>query len=70
MERRRRRASADERRWRDGADSWMKAETGRSLVVQRFNDKKENFVLLFVVVVDRFYIALFSAFEQTHCVRM
>ena len=40
------------------------------MVVQRFNDKKENFVLLFVVVVDRFYIALFSAFEQTHCVRM
>ena len=23
-----------------------------------------------VVVVDRFYIALFSALEQTHCVRM
>ena len=22
------------------------------------------------VVVDRFYIALFSALEQTHCVRM
>ena len=23
-----------------------------------------------VVVVDRFYIALFSALEQTHCARM
>ena len=25
---------------------------------------------VFVVVVDRFYIALFSAHEQTHCARM
>ena len=23
-----------------------------------------------VIIVDRFYIALFSAFEQTHCARM
>ena len=27
-------------------------------------------LLLEIVVVDRFYIALFSAFEQTHCARM
>ena len=27
-------------------------------------------LLLFVVVVERFYIALFSAFEQTLCARM
>ena len=27
-------------------------------------------LLLEIIVVDRFYIALFSAFEQTHCARM
>ena len=27
-------------------------------------------VMLILVVVDRFYIALFSALEQTHCARM
>ena len=27
-------------------------------------------VVAVVVVVDRFYIALFSALEQTHCARM
>ena len=27
-------------------------------------------VLVLVLAVDRFYIALFSAFEQTHCARM
>ena len=27
-------------------------------------------VLVLVVLVDRFYIALFSALEQTHCARM
>ena len=29
-----------------------------------------SFELCFVVVSDRFYIALFSALEQTHCARM
>ena len=28
------------------------------------------FRAIIVVVVDRFYIALFSALEQTHCTRM
>ena len=26
--------------------------------------------LLLIIIIDRFYIALFSAFEQTHCARM
>ena len=30
----------------------------------------EEVVVFVVVVVDRFYIALFSALEQTHCARM
>ena len=29
-----------------------------------------SFVFVVVVVVDRFYIALFSALEQTHCGRV
>ena len=27
-------------------------------------------VVVVVILVDRFYIALFSALEQTHCARM
>ena len=73
MERGRRRASADERSWRDGADSWMKSkrQEGASL----FRDLTIRIIILYcclfvVVVVDRFYIALLSALEQTHCARM
>ena len=31
---------------------------------------EEETLVVFVVVVDRFYIALFFALEQTHCARM
>ena len=26
--------------------------------------------VIIIIIIDRFYIALFSAFEQTHCARM
>ena len=34
------------------------------------SESRWTVVVVFVVVVDRFYIALFSALEQTHCARM
>ena len=27
-------------------------------------------VFTYIIIIDRFYIALFSALEQTHCARM
>ena len=27
-------------------------------------------IIITIIIIDRFYIALFSAFEQTHCARM
>ena len=29
-----------------------------------------KFIIIIIIIIDRFYIALFSAFEQTHCARM
>ena len=30
----------------------------------------KNEIIIIIIIVDRFYIALFSALEQTHCARM
>ena len=30
----------------------------------------EDLGAICIIIIDRFYIALFSAFEQTHCARM
>ena len=27
-------------------------------------------IIIIIIIIDRFYIALFSALEQTHCARM
>ena len=27
-------------------------------------------IIIIIIIIDRFYIALFSALERTHCVRM
>ena len=31
---------------------------------------RRDVVVVVIIIIDRFYIALFSAFEQTHCARM
>ena len=36
---------------------------------QVFTDSTQNRHII-VIIIDRFYIALFSALEQTHCARM
>ena len=28
------------------------------------------FIIIIIIIIDSFYIALFSALEQTHCARM
>ena len=32
--------------------------------------KRDIIVSVIIIIIDRFYIALFSALEQTHCARM
>ena len=38
-----------------------------SAAMDTFITKKPNII---IIIIDRFYIALFSAVEQTHCARM
>ena len=40
------------------------------LLLFRFSSSVFVSVTLGVIIIDRFYIALFSALEQTHCARM
>ena len=37
-----------------------------STIIEKVTDKE----LKKIIIIDRFYIALFSALEQTHCARM
>ena len=48
--------------------SWHNSNVIKRVLLRHNKGKAGKFYI--IIITDRFYIALFSAFEQTHCARM
>ena len=47
---------------------WHQAPKPKHVLLRHNKRKAGKFYI--IIIIDRFYIALFSAFEQTHCARI
>ena len=57
-------------KWIDICVDDMKGSKERLFIMTQTQSLQIFGIIIIIIIIDRFYIALFSALEQTHCARM